>query len=194
MKTNDSKNSISFSEALWPLLSATACFVTIFLLGGVGCKTASIPPIKTYEKAQKEVDAMGPLVSAPIEKREGYKEGTSSVIKKDVVAPHSGILIDGDKAAYYVAVKAERDRRRKELEAARKNLEIQRIIHKSTLEHVEAKQKAHNTWWERNKGLMGFAIGTTVGMAIVVGVMYALTKGSGMGTTSSSVHVMQPVK
>lgn len=190
MKTSDLKNSTSFFNIV--LMVAAACLVASILFGTNGCKTANIPSVLTYEKANKEVDARGPLVSDPIEKREGYKEGTSTVIKKDAPAPHKGILIDADKAAYYVAVKAERDRRRKELEAARKNLEVQKLIHKSTLEHIVARERAHNTWWERNKGLMGLAFGTTLGIALTVGILYAVTRGSGINTTSSNAHILLP--
>jgi len=190
MRISGLKNSTSFFDA-WLMLAAVGLVVTV-LFGAGGCKTAGIPPIVTYEKASKDVDARGPLVSEPIEKREGFKEGTSVVVKKDDPTPHKGILIDADKAAYYVAVKAERDRRRKELQAARKNLEVQKIIHKSTLEHIEAKQRAHNTWWERNKGLMGLAFGTTLGIALTVGILYAVTKGSG-ANTSSNAHILPPV-
>lgn len=187
MKTNGLRNSTSFFD-LWMMVAASALVVAI-LFGTSGCKTAAIPPILTYEKASKDVDARGPLVSDPIEKREGYKEGTSTVVQKDTPAPHKGILIDADKAAYYVAIKAERDRRRKELEAARKNLEVQKLIHKSTLEHIEARERAHNTWWERNKGLMGLAFGTTLGIALTVGILYAVTRGGGVNTTTNT-HIL----
>jgi len=190
MRTNGLRNSTSFFELC--LLLVAAALVVSILFGTGGCKTTNIPPILSYEKASKDVEARGPLVSDPIEKREGYKEGTSTVIKKDAPAPHKGILIDADKAAYYVAIKAERDRRRKELKAARKNLEVQKLIHKSTLEHIEAKERAHNTWWERNKGLMGLAFGTTLGIALTVGILYAVTRGGGVDTANSNANILLP--
>jgi hypothetical protein len=160
-------------------------------VGANGCASANLPPVKTYDQAAKEVTAKGPLVSAPIEEREGFKEGTSKVVKKDETVPSNGILIDKDKAAYYVAIKAERDRRRKELEAARKNLEVQKIIHVSALDHIAAKVKANNTWWERNKGLMGLAFGAVLGIGLTVGILYAVTKGQGTSTSSTNTHVLR---
>jgi len=172
----------------WAVIIAFAA--TLGVVGSSGCATVKVPPVMTYEQAKKEVGARGSLVSGPIEKREGYSEGKSSVVKKGDLAPHAGIVIDADKARYYVAIKAERDRRRKELEAARQNLEIRKLINKSALEHIEAKVRARNTWWERNKGLMGLAVGVTIGIGLVVGVLYAVTKGDGM-QTSSNAHIMR---
>lgn len=189
MSKSDSKSSISCYESSFPWWIFLVCFAAL-LLALSSCATTSVPPIKTYEQAKKEVDAKGVLVSAPIEKREGYPEGKSTVVKVGDASPHAGIVIDADKARYYVAIKAERDRRRAELEAARRNLEIQKVIHQSTLDHIEAKVKAHNTWWECNKGLMGLAFGVTIGVGLVVGVLYAVTKGEGV-QANSNTHIIR---
>jgi hypothetical protein len=161
---------------------------------GSGCASVNIPPVKSYEAAKAEVEKRGPLVTKPIEERENYKPGKSQVIVKDAVAPHNGILMDKDKAAYYVAIKAERDRRAKELAAARKNAAIKQIIYESTIEHLKAKALAQSTWWEQNKGLVGFGIGVTVGMAIIVGLVYGLTRGDGLSNSSTNTHVLVPAR
>ena len=188
MRSSGSKSSTSYSS--WALLALAMVCLLSGLVFGTGCASASIPPVKTYEQAEAEVNKRGPLVTKPIEERENYKPGKSQVIKKDTPAPENGILIDQDKAAYYVAVKAERDRRLKELEAARKNAAIKQVIYESTIEHLKAKALAQSTWWEQNKGLVGFGIGVTVGMAIIVGLVYGLTRGDGLRSSSTNAHVL----
>jgi len=182
---------LTISSSGFALLLAAISLAVAFTLG-VGCASVKIPPVKTFEAAKAEVEKRGPQITKPIEERENYKPGKSQVIKKEVPAPHKGILIDGDKAAYYVAVKAERDRRRKELEAARKNAAIKQVIYESTIEHLKAKALARGTWWEQNKGLVGFGIGVTVGMAIIVGLVYGLTRGDGLSNSSTNVHILAP--
>jgi hypothetical protein len=190
MRRSVLRSLISFSRSpvtTFAIAAALLCAAVIF--GMSGCATTKVPPIKTYEEAKKDVEARGALVSDPIETREGYSEGTSVPLLKGAAAPHSGVLLDEAKTRYYIAIKAERDRRRKELEAARKNAAIQEIIHNSALEHIDAKVKANNTWWERNKGLMGLAFGTVIGISLVVGVLYAVTGGKGASTTANA-HVL----
>lgn len=191
MKINVSKNStVSCSDLT---LTVAGVALLIAFLVGTGCASVKIPPVKTYEAAKAEVDKRGPLVTKSIENRENYKPGKKQVLKKDIPAPHSGILIDGDKAAYYIAIKAERDRRRKELEAARKNAAIKQIIYESTIDYLKAKALARGTWWEQNKGLAGFSIGIIVGMAIVTGLVYGLTRGNGVSVTTNA-YVVAPVR
>jgi len=191
MRTSALKNSTTFYEGLLLFVAAVA-IVAAFIVSA-GCASIKIPPVRTYESAEAEVNKRGPLVTKPIEERENYKPGTSQVIKKDAPAPHKGILLDEDKATYYVAIKAERDRRLKELEAARKKAAIQQIIADSTISHLSAKALARGTWWEQNKGLVGFGIGVVVGMAIVTGLVYGLTKGSGVSSSSTNAHILLPV-
>ncbi len=190
MKLSSSKSSTSFCS--WLIILAATALLLGLTVGTTSCASVRIPPVKSYEAAKAEVEKRGPLVTKPIEERENYKPGTSQVIVKDVKAPISGLLINKDKAAYYVAVKAERDRRRKELKAARKNAAIKLLIYESTIEHLKAKALAQSTWWEQNKGLAGFGIGVTVGMAIIVGLVYGLTRGDGLSSSSVNAHVLAP--
>jgi len=192
MKPSASKSSTT-SCSWWMLLVASLCFLLAATLG-TACKTISIPPVKTYEQAKAEVEKRGPLVTKPIEQREDYKPGKSQVVQKDAPAPYKGIIIDETKATYYVAVKAERDRRLKELEAARKNAAIKEVIYESTISHLKAKALSQGTWWEQNKGLVGFGLGVTIGMAIVIGLVYGLTRGDGVNSTTPNAHVLVPVR
>lgn len=152
-------------------------FSLIFFVVMVGCAGTGIPPIVTYEQAKQQVDKGPALIDPPIEERQMQKEGETRPIDKGEAALENGHWIDQDKGNYYKLIKAERDRVRMELEAARKKEAVQKIIYESTIEHIKAKAEKRNTWWEQNKGIVGLAFGTTVGMAIVTGLVYALTKG-----------------
>ncbi len=191
MRTNVLKNLTISSSGLAILLAAVALAIAFTL--GAGCASVKIPPVKTYEAAKAEVAKRGPLVTKPIEQRENYKPGKSQTIKKDVPAPYKGIVMNADKATYYIAIKAERDRRLKELEAARTKAAIQEVIRESTITHLQAKALAGNTWWEQNKGLAGFGIGVVVGMAIVTGLVYGLTRGNGVNSSSTNTYILAPV-
>ncbi len=190
MRPRDLKSSTS--SCSWPLLIAVLVCLLGALSFGTGCAGVSIPPVKTYEAAKAEVEKRGPLITKPIEQRENYKPGKSQAIPKDTPAPYLGIVMDKDKAEYYIAVKAERDRRRKELEIARKTAAIKQVIYESTIDHLKAKALAQNTWWEQNKGLAGFGIGVTVGMAIIVGLVYGLTRGDGLSSSGTNAYVLSP--
>jgi hypothetical protein len=188
MKSDVWKNSTSFFSARgfgWAWFSILL-LVAFCLLGLCGGCSVMLPKIKSYEEAAREVEARGPLVSAPVEQREGYEEGKSEPIQRDQAAPYSGILMDEKKATRLAAIKAERDRRRAELEAITKKAEIQKLIYESTVEHLKAKLEAKASWWERYKLFVGFGVGTVLGMAIVTGLTYGLTRGKGIDTGSSS--------
>jgi hypothetical protein len=157
-----------------------------------GCASAKLPAVLTYAEARKRVEAKGALVTPPVEKRKGLKRGSAKKVVKNAPAPYSGLLLDHDAAAYYPAVEAERDRRRKELEAERKRAAVQKLIYESTIDHLRALTKQQSTWWERNRGLVGFSIGVAVGMGIVVGLLYAITKGTGASTGTTSSAIMLP--
>jgi hypothetical protein len=167
--------------------SSTSCFsrglIFCFLLAGCA---STLPKPKTYEEAAREVDARGPLVSLPVEQREGYEEGKSESIQKDQTANYSGILMDEKKVSKLVAIKAERDRRRTELEAISRKSEIQKLLYESTIDYQKAQLDARATWWERNKLWVGFTLGTVLGMVIVTGLTYGLTRGNGLATGSTA--------
>jgi len=188
MRSRDWKSSTSSCE--WILIAIAMLLLAVGSALGSGCAATKVPPIKTYKQAKAEVAKLGPLVDDTLEKRLGYKTGKSVTVPKDTKAPFNGNLMDEDKTRYYIALKAERNRRRAELQAAREKAEIQRRIYESTINHLKAKAESRNTWWSQNKGLVGFAIGVTIGMAIVTGLTYALTKGQGASTTTNA-HIIR---
>ena len=182
------KLNTNFTPVILIILGLFITGVSLFL---TGCP--KIPPIKTYEQAKKEVEAQGPQVTPTIEEREGYKPGTSKVLPKDTPAPINGILIDKDRATYLAAIKAERDRRRTELEIALKKAAIDKLIYDSTLDNIKARAN-HMRWWHDNKGWIGFVLGGTIIGGLVVGIVYALTAGKGVSNATSNTLVLQPVK
>jgi len=165
-------------------------FITGISLLFSGC--LKIPSIKTYEQAKKEVEAKGSQVTPPIEIRESYKPGQSKVIPKDSTAPYNGILIDKDRATYLAAIKAERDRRRSELETTLKKAAIDKLIYDSTLENIKARAN-YMKWWHDNKGWIGFVLGGTLIGGLVVGIVYALTNGKGVNASTNTM-VLQSIK
>ena len=167
-------------------MSLLSCFSVILITLVVGC-APNIPKVVTYEEAAKTVAARGALVTPPIEQREGYEEGTATRLDVGQAAPKNGTLLDEKKLTLLIAIKAERDRRRAELEAERRKTEIQKIIYESTIVNLKAQAEARNNWWEQNKGLVGLTIGVTVGMAVVVGILYAITGGKSVQTSTSAL-------
>lgn len=160
----------------------------LFFLSG-GCGQSLKTQIPTYDAAKTQVLKDGPLIDPAVEQREKLKPGTARAIKKGEPAPQDGILIDSDKAVLYKAIQAERDRRRTELEAERLRQRTQGVIYKAAVKRLEEETK--RSWWDRHKGGVLFAVGATVGMAIVLGVLYAVTRGQGAATSSTNAHVVR---
>ena len=195
MKSRHWKNSTNyldlniFSTPLLLILVGISITCASIFLGGC----LKIPPIKTYEQAKKEVEAKGAQITPPVEKREGYKPGESKVLPKGTAAPNNGILIDKDRATYLAAIKAERDRRRSELETVKKKAAIDKLIYESILANIKARAN-HFRWWHDNKGWIGFVLGGTIIGGLVVGLVYALTGGKGVSSASTNTMVLQPIQ
>lgn len=189
MRSKLSKNSINFLDHDHDTVAGALLLVVIVLLIGsfaAGC-AGKFPPVKTYDQAAKEVDAKGPLVTPPIEEREGYKPGKSEVITSGTAAPSNGILIDRDRAAYLAAIKGERDRRRKELAVERRKAAIERLIYESTIANLQARAKEQNNWWHSNKAIIGLVTGATIMGGLIIGLVYGLTKGNGISTSTNTM-------
>ena len=146
--------------------------------------------VPTYEQAKSQALAEGPLGRPSVEEREKLKCGDKAVaLKKGPDVPHAGILITGDKAACFAAIRAERDRLRTEAEGRELQLRTNRIIRDAGIKALA--EKAQRTWWERNGGAVLFATGATIGAAIITGLVFALTRGNGV---SPQMHVLPEVR
>lgn len=179
MLTNKLKSWRSYSSALL-LLSL------IFS----GCTKRNLVKIPTYGEAKAKAEKGGPFVQDPIEKREGLPEGKAKAIKQGEPSLFTGNVIDNDKARYFIAIKAERKRLRKELSASRLKAAATKIITDALVERL--KQEATRSWWERNKGTVALVTGIVIGTGFAVGLTYALTRGQGAATTNFNM-IKKPV-
>lgn len=178
----------SFKEAVdLPtfIIVIVGLLILAMALPSAGCATTKKVNIPTYGEAKAKAEKGGPFVQDPIEKREGLPEGKVKAVKKGEVSPFTGNLIDNDKARYYIAIKAERKRLRKELGAARLKAAATKIITDALVERL--KQEAIRSWWEKNKGTVALVTGIIIGTAFSVGLTYALTRGKGAATTNFNV-------
>lgn len=169
MLTNKPKNWKSYSSGLL-LLSLVLS----------GCPKHNLVKIPTYSEAKTQAEKGGPFVQEPIEKRESLPEGQAKALKKGEASPFIGNVIDNDKARYYIAIKAERRRLRKELGAARLKAAATKIITDALVERL--KQEATRSWWEQNKGTVLLVTGIVIGTGFAIGLTYALTRGQGAAT------------
>lgn len=124
----------------------------------------------------------------------GLPEGTVITIidpkdhAKRITIKWGAVVLDEKKAAEVRAVRIQRDLLLKKLEAEKVNNQATKIIYKAGLE--KAREAAKRTWWERNKGSVGIVLGGMIGMGILTGLLYALTKGSGV-TVNTNAYVLQ---
>ena len=172
--------------AVWLVLPAAAMLLLATLLSGcVQPKTTKIP---TYEEARTQALKQGPFIQPPTEKRHNLNCKDKPVTLKknpEKGIPFTGNLITNDKAECLVAVKAERDRLRKELDAERLRATTRKIINDAAYKNLAEQTK--RSWWDRHGGSVLFAAGAAVGMAIVIGVLYAITGGKNVTVNS---HVL----
>jgi hypothetical protein len=177
----------------------------VIALATISCSssTSKGTKIPTYEEAKKEVLARGALVKPPVEKaykflQGGKKAGLPKGTEVDVIDPKNiaqtkkvkwaAIVIDERKAAELKAVKIQRDLLLKKLEAAKLQRDANTIIYNAALQ--KAKEAAKRTWWERNQGIVALTIGGALGAGLIVGIVYALTRGNGV-TVNTNAHVLQ---
>lgn len=166
------------------LLVIYSLVVIALALPSYGCAAAKTQ-IPSYGEAKKKVLAGGPLVQEPIEKRMKLEGGKAAGVKKGEPAPHSGVVLDFTKSEEYLAIKAERDRLREELRAARLAKGTTKIIMDATVQRL--KEEVKRTWWERNRGVVGLVLGIVLGTSVTVGLVYGLSRGQGISTTTTAV-------
>lgn len=185
MLTRDGKGWWISSSKVLVLLAA------LFLLGcGQNKKGTTIPK---YEDVKKAELAKGPLVDDPVEKKYKFLQGGQKAAipaadpptvwdpkdtTKKIVVKWGAAVIDERKLAELAAIKVQRDRLLKDLKTERLRARVKETIYKASL--AAAAEKAKRTWWERNKGIVAGSVFLTIGVAATVGLVYALTKGSGI--------------
>lgn len=176
--------------------------MSLTLLLTASCAASKAPEIVSYAKATKEVEGKSYLPKK-LEDEKDFRGGTSTPIPKGaritykgkdgkevvVVAKGTSFVIDKDRAKYYAVLKARRTRLRDDLQTARKKNHVDKRMLTSTMDNLMWKLEKKSTWWQRNKAMVAFVTGTVLGMAIVTGLVYALTKGNGT-STSSNVHLL----
>lgn len=189
--TNDSPRScddLPLARGMGILILSLLLVALVLALDG--CAKPTRTEVPSYEKAKAAALREGPLSRPRVETRKKLRCADASVaLKKGAEVPHDGILITGDKAACLAAIRAERDRLRTEAEARELQMRTRRIISDAAIKRLAEETK--RTWWERNGGAVLFATGATVGAAIITGLVFALTRGSGV---TPQMHVLPEVR
>lgn len=182
------QNCSDLSVVLWAFLGL-ACIGLAF--GMAGCPKPQQTKVPTYEEARVQATKEAPFVQQPIEKRNSLKgcADKPAVLRKNVGngIPHTGLLITNQKAACLVAQRAERDRLRRELAAERLRVRTRQIINDAAYKRLAEASK--RSWWDRHKLSVLAPALITVGGALVIAVMYALTGGKPINVnTNTYVH------
>lgn len=199
----------SLPSCFKPLLHVALLLAAGFLAAAsVSCSssTSKGTKIPTYEEAKKEVLSKGPLVKPPVEKQYKFLQGgqalgvfegetVQTVDPKDktkkVPVTWGAVVINEKKAAELKAVRVQRDLLLKKLEAAKLERDANKIIHEAALKKMG--EAAKRTWWERNKTTFALLAGATLATGLVVGLIYVLTRGSGI-TVNTNAYVLPGVR
>jgi hypothetical protein len=148
---------------------ATTLCLSVLLMGCASTKQAK-PTLPSYKP--------DPL-PAPIEEREKSSlpkpSGNKPVaVAKDGTVPYSGILMDPYLAAKYKLIKAGRDRLRSLITTDRKAFSKSHAVTNEAFQ--EMAERAKRSWWENNKGTVGFWGGMIVGMALAILAVFGVDK------------------
>lgn len=147
-----------------------SCFSCLVL---VSCVKPNETKVPTYEEARATASREGPLIDPPVEERYKLKCTDKPTVAKE---PVGSLIFSYDRAECLRAQVAERDRLRTDLEAERLRARTKDIISTAALQR--AAELNRSSWWDRHGGGILFATGAAVGMAIAMGVLYALTGGN----------------
>jgi hypothetical protein len=170
-----------------PATKALALMMALSLMVA-GCASTKLDRIvlPTYKPTQ---------LKAPIEERPDVKLPSKvgaptaimacTVAKGQVAAeicqvPFNGILIDQHLAAKYKLQVAERDTLRTIVETDRAAFASTHQIHEAAINDMA--QRAQRSWWENNKGTVGFWGGMIVGMGLAVIAVFGVTKAESAGS------------
>jgi len=203
---NKQEDDTSWAWKTLTLLILGFSFVLFLAFTSSGCASSNkATKVPTYEEAKKQVLAQGNLVDAPVELKYDFlkggqkgavKSGTSVTIW-DTKDPNStvsikwgAVVLSDKKVAELQAIKVQRDQLRSELEAERLQARTKSIIYQASLE--AAREANQRSWWEKNQGIIALATGGTLGAALIIGIVYALTKGNGVTVNTNSMLLVKP--
>ena len=169
-----------------PAMKALALLLSLSMIL-VGCVSTQLPqitlptykptPLKPPIEDRPEVklpDKVGaPVVVMACSVEKGQVAGEPCKV------PFSGILIDQHLAAKYKLQSAERDTLRITVETDRTAFSSTHKIHEAMVNDLA--QRAQRSWWEGNKGTVGFWGGMIVGMGLAVIAVFGVTKAESAG-------------
>lgn len=171
---------------LWFVILSFVVFAIMLTL--TGCPKPVKTTVPTYEEARNTALKEAPFIRKPIEERQNLKcKDKAVVLKKDAAKgiPFTGNLITNDKAECLIAIKAERDRVRKDLSAERLRLRTRQIINDAAIKRLA--EEAKPTWWQQHSWKVLAPVLITVGGALVIAVMYALTGGKPINVNTNAI-------
>jgi len=147
--------------------------VILTLLVVSACKTGgpadlALPPTK--------VEPLPPPLEEVQAKTLPEGPSTKQGLIKGTIAPWDGVMLSPRLAGEYVLVKAERDKLRPLLALERQVNADRFQLCNQTLTDVS--KKAERSWWEENKGLLGFFTGFVVAGAAAIGLAFGLNQAS----------------
>jgi hypothetical protein len=171
------------------ILSGICILLIVIIAGLTGC-VGKIPSVKTYDQAVKEVNKEKKVVKEERVELE-LDPGKSEVLAKGVPMPYNGMATDRQRGIIYGKIKSQRNRLIIELYETKKASAIKIKILKSSNLRLKAQLDASTTWWQRSKGEFGLAFGLTIGVAALVGLVYALTGGKGLTTSNSNPMILK---
>ena len=184
-RPNDWRNSSDLSGVLWAFLGLV-CIGLAFCL--VGCPKQQQTKVPSYEEARVQATKEAPFVQEPVEQRSKLQgcDDKPAVLKQNVGSgvPYTGLLITNNKAACLVAQRAERDRLRRELSAERLRARTKQIVNDAAYKRLA--EAARRSWWDRHKLSVLAPVLVTVGGALVIAVMYALTGGKPINVSTNA--------
>ncbi|KKN49136.1 hypothetical protein LCGC14_0645840 [marine sediment metagenome] len=179
---NSSRDSGVLVAAIVVVLAA------LVFLGVSGCPKPIHTRVPSYEEARSTALKEAPFIRKPIEERQQFRCKDKAVtLRKDIAKgiPFTGNLLTNDKVECLIAIKAERDRVRKELSATKLQMRIREIIKDAAIQRLV--EQARPTWWQLHSWKVLAPTLIAVGGALVLGVVYALTGGKPININTNAI-------
>jgi len=164
-----------------PALKALALLLSCFMiLAGCASSQTSKITLPTYKPAKlkppiedRKETKLPPKVGAPtVVMACSAKRGEAA--PEDCKVPFNGILVDPNYAARAKLYKAERDKLRSIVQTDRNAFAATHTVHEEAINDLA--KRAQRSWWENNKGTVGFWGGMVVGMALAILSVYGVSK------------------